>query len=44
MRSLDRFRNLPVRHKLRMIGLITVCTALLAACGAALAYDRIATR
>ena len=35
------FRNLPVRRKLHLIIMGTVCTALLLACAAVLVYDRV---
>ncbi len=38
------YRNLPVRYKLRLIIMLTVTAALLCACAAVLAYDRIAAR
>jgi len=40
----NKFRNLAVRHKLRLIVMATVTAALLGACAAVLAYDRVATR
>ncbi len=38
------YRNLPVKHKLRLIVMVTVTVALLCACTAVLAFDRIAAR
>jgi signal transduction histidine kinase/DNA-binding response OmpR family regulator len=38
------YRNLPVRHKLRLVIMVTVTSALLCACAAVLAYDRLAAR
>jgi signal transduction histidine kinase/ActR/RegA family two-component response regulator len=38
------YRNLPVKHKLRLVIMATVTVALLSACAAALAYDRVAAR
>jgi signal transduction histidine kinase len=37
-------RNLPIKHKLRLIIVFTVSLALLLACGAALTYDQLASR
>jgi signal transduction histidine kinase/CheY-like chemotaxis protein len=34
-----RYRDLPIRHKLRLIVMVTVGAALLVACGAVLVYD-----
>ena len=39
-----KYRNLEVRHKLRLIVMATVTAALLCACAAVLVYDRIAVR
>ena len=39
-----QYRNLEVRHKLRLIVMATVTAALLCACAAVLLYDRIAAR
>ena len=39
-----RYRNLAVKHKLRLIIMATVSVALLLACAAVLAYDQIAAR
>jgi len=39
-----RYRNLHVRHKLRLIIMVTVTAALLCACTAVLTYDRFAAR
>jgi len=44
MKLPGKFRNLAVRHKLRLIVMATVTAALLCACAAVLAYDRIAAR
>ena len=44
MRAANTYRNLPVRHKLRLVIMVTVTAALLCACAAVLAYDRIAAR
>jgi signal transduction histidine kinase/CheY-like chemotaxis protein len=38
------YRNLPVRHKLRLVIMVTVTAALLCACAAMLAYDRVVAR
>ena len=38
------YRNLPVKHKLRLVIMVTVTAALLGACAAVLAYDRLAAR
>jgi signal transduction histidine kinase len=38
------YRNLPIKHKLRLIIVFTVSLALLLACGAALTYDQLASR
>jgi hypothetical protein len=38
------FRNLSVRHKLRLTVMVTVTAALVCACAALLAYDRVASR
>jgi hypothetical protein len=40
----NTYRNLSVRHKLRLIVMATVTAALLCACAAVLVYDRIAER
>ena len=40
----NSYRNLNVRHKLRLIIMATVTAALLCACAAVLVYDRIAAR
>src|SRR5580704_17701009 len=40
----DMYRDLSVRHKLRLIVMATVTAALLCACAAVLVYDRIAER
>ena len=39
-----RYRNLSVRHKLRLVIMAAVTVALLSACGAIFAYDRFAAR
>jgi signal transduction histidine kinase/CheY-like chemotaxis protein len=39
-----RYRNLPIRQKLRLIIMATVATALILACAAFLVYDQIALR
>ena len=39
-----RYRNLPVKHKLRLVIMVTVGAALMLACAAVLAYDQIAAR
>jgi len=44
MRAANIYRNLPVRHKLRLVIMVTVTLALLCACAAVLAYDRLAAR
>ena len=44
MRAAIQFRNLSVKHKLRLVVMATVTVALLCACAAVLAYDRIAAR
>jgi len=44
MRVANTYRNLPVRHKLRLVIMVTVTVALLCACAAVLAYDRIEAR
>jgi len=44
MRVANKYRNLPVRHKLRLVIMGTVTAALLCACAAVLAYDRMAAR
>ena len=38
------YRNLPIKQKLRLIIMVTVTVALLFACAAVLAYDRVAAR
>src|SRR5687768_664228 len=38
------YRNLPVRHKLRLVIGISVSSALLLACGAVLGYDQFVAR
>lgn len=38
------YRNLPIRHKLRLIIMATVASALILACAALLVYDQIAER
>ena len=44
MSMLTRYRNLPIKHKLRLIIMSVVAGALLVACGAVLAYDQLASR
>ena len=44
MKAAHTYRNLPVRLKLRLIVMLTVTLALLCACAAMLAYDRMAAR
>ena len=44
MRIGDRLRNLPIRHKLRLIIMATVAAALILACAAFLVFDQIALR
>lgn len=44
MRAANTYRNLPVRHKLRLVIMVTVTLALLCACAAVLAFDRMAAR
>jgi signal transduction histidine kinase/DNA-binding response OmpR family regulator len=44
MKLMDRYRNLSVRHKLRLIVMTTVTAALLCACAAVVVYDRVAAR
>jgi len=44
MKLAKTYRNLSVRHKLRLIVMATVTATLLGACAAVLVYDRIATR
>jgi len=39
-----KYRNLPVKHKLRLVIMLTVTSTLLCACAAVLAYDRITAR
>jgi two-component system, sensor histidine kinase and response regulator len=39
-----RYRNLPIRHKLRLIIMATVASALILACAAFLVYDQIGER
>ena len=39
-----RFRNLPIKHKLRLVIMVTVGCALMLACAALLVYDQIAAR
>ena len=38
------YRNLPIKHKLRLVIMATVCCALMLACTALLIYDQIAAR
>jgi signal transduction histidine kinase/CheY-like chemotaxis protein len=44
MRVGSKYRNLPLRHKLRLVIMVTVTAALLCACAAVLVWDRIAAR
>ena len=44
MKASLTYRNLPVKHKLRLVIMVTVTAALLGACAAVLAYDRLAAR
>ena len=44
MSGAHTYCNLPVRHKLRLVIMVTVTAALLTACAAVLAYDRMAAR
>src|SRR5438034_116361 len=39
-----RYNNLSIRHKLRLVIMVTVGTALMFACAAVLAYDQISAR
>src|SRR5512142_2319468 len=39
-----RYRNLPVKHKLRLVIMATVSCALMLACAAVVVYDQIAAR
>ncbi|MEQ1353504.1 MAG: hypothetical protein ABLT11_05765, partial [Candidatus Acidiferrum sp.] len=39
MKALLRYRNLRVKHKLRLIIMVTVCTGLMLAGGAVVIYD-----
>ncbi|MGH9647903.1 MAG: response regulator [Bryobacteraceae bacterium] len=39
-----RYRNLPIKHKLRLLIMATVCCALMLACAALLVYDQVAAR
>ena len=39
-----RYRNLPIKHKLRLVIMATVSCALMLACTAVLVYDQIAAR
>ena len=39
-----RYRNLPIKYKLRMVIMVTVIAALIIACTAVLAYDQLAAR
>src|SRR5580698_4773302 len=40
----NRYRNLPIKYKLRMMIMFTVSVALILACSAVLAYDQLAAR
>jgi signal transduction histidine kinase/DNA-binding response OmpR family regulator len=44
MNAAVQYRNLPIKHKLRLIIVLTVGAALLLACGAILAYDYVSFR
>src|SRR6185312_3331919 len=44
MRIETRYRNLPIKHKLRLLIMATVSCALMLACAAVLVYDQIASR
>ena len=44
MNIVTRYRNLPVKHKLRLIIIFTASVALVLACGAIVAYDQTLTR
>jgi len=44
MSFMNRYRNLPIKHKLRMVIMLTVSVALILACSAMLAYDQFAAR
>ena len=44
MRAALNYRNLQIRHKLRLIVMVTVCAALLLASGAILCYDQLSSR
>src|SRR5450432_1788569 len=44
MNVANRYRNLPIKYKLRMVIMLTVITALILACTAVVAYDQIAAR
>src|SRR5580704_10229481 len=44
MSFMNRYRNLPIKHKLRMVIMLTVGVALILACSAMLAYDQLAAR
>jgi signal transduction histidine kinase/DNA-binding response OmpR family regulator len=39
-----RYRNLPIKHKLRFVVMLTVIVALMVACGGVLAYDQFTAR
>ena len=39
-----RYRNLSIKHKLRLVIMVTVSCALMLACTAVLVYDQIAAR
>jgi signal transduction histidine kinase/CheY-like chemotaxis protein len=39
-----RYRNLPIKHKLRLVVMATVAAALLVACAAVFAYDQVTAR
>ena len=43
-KAANAYRNLAIRHKLRLVIMVTVTAALLCACAAILGYDRISAR
>src|ERR1700681_3569887 len=44
MRFADRYRNLPINYKLRIVIMFTVSVALILACSAVLVYDQLVAR
>src|SRR5258706_10645709 len=40
----SRYHNLPIKHKLRFVVMVTVTVALVVACAGVLAYDQVTTR